>query len=472
MRLIKTIDREGDKRERGIKGFFHWWLENPNNKKSIFVDISLNIVIIASIYLIYLEFSFGDKAPAYILKYNNVFLIIFIFEYIIRFYIGTDFLNDAFNKSDGSFFKAITNKMRWMVKFFSLIDLLAILPAIRYLRVLRTIRIFRFLRLLRFFRVLKIFRHIENYLLLLRGLTENWRLFTSFTVGAIFLVGLFSFGIYFFELHESSKQFSTYAKAFWHSLQVIGFAEDSPTTIGGKFFSSIVTISNIFFISGIISIMTVKMEKIMDKIKIGNFGRIRLKNHIVLCGFTRACEIVIDDLLKEKENFNNIVLITLNDDPNISGVIYFNGDFSEEKILKEVNLENAKTCIVFAEPRNGEDKKTTDLRTVLTVYNIESEYEKVHTISEINYRDNAKIIAEKVNGDELIYKEIIDANLISTCVRFPSISPLIYELLNSEGKKLQSKRLSDIGLDSGISMKDVKHSCIDRDWTVLGSEAW
>ena len=468
MRLIKTFDRDSDERKPGLKEFLYWWLENPNNKKSFIVDIFLNIIIISSIYFIYLEFSLGGKTPAYVLKYNNALLLIFIFEYLIRFHISTDFLWDAFNPSDGSIFRAIKNKFRWMVKFFSLIDLLSILPAIRYLRVLRTIKILRFLRLLRFFRMLKIFRHIEKYLLLLKGLTENWRIFTSFTVGTIFLVGLFSFGIYFFELNESSKQFSTYTKAFWHSLQLIGLAEDSPTTIGGKFFSSFVTISNIFFISVIISLMTVKMEEIMEKIKSGNFGKIRLKNHIVLCGFTRASEIVIEDLLKEKGNFNNIVMISLNPDPNISGVIYFNGDFSEDKTLKEVNLVNAKTCIVFAEPRNGEDKKTTDLRTVLTVYNIESEYKHVHTISEINYRENAKIIVERVNGDELIYKEIIDANLISTCVRFPSISPLIYELLNSDGKKLQSKRLSDIGLDSGISLKDVKHCCVDREWTLFG----
>jgi voltage-gated potassium channel len=215
--------------------------------------------------------------------------------------------------------------------------------------------------------------------------------------------------------------------------------------------------------------MTVKMGEIMDNIKTGSFGKILLKNHIVLCGFTRACEIVIDDLLKDEEDFNNIVLITLNDDPNISGVIYYHGDFSEERTLMEVNLQDAKTCIVFAEPRNGEDKRTTDLRTVLTVFNIETEFD-VHTISEINYRENAKIIADKINGDELIFKEIIDAHLISTCVKFPAISTLIYDLLNSEGKKLEKIQLSDIQLESGTSMKAVKHSCIDKDWTVLGIE--
>ena len=468
--MVKTIDRESEEKQAGLKGFLHWWLDNPNNKKIIFVDILLNLVIIASIYCIYIEYSYDDSIPSHIIAINNLFLVFFIIEYILRFFISTDFFADTSKKQGGSIFKAITNKVRWMTRFFSLIDLLAILPAIRYLRILRTIRILRFLRLLRFLRVLKIFRHFEKYLLVFRGLTENWRVFTAFIIGTLALVGIFSFGIYYFEFHEHSKNFDTYQEAFWHSLQVIGLAEDSPQTIGGKFFSSFVTISNIFFISIIISLMTVKMREAMDKVKTGNIGKINLKKHIVLCGFTRATTIVIDDLLRDRSYFGSIVLVTLHEDPDINGVIYFHGDFSEAETLKNVNLKYAQSCVVFAEPRNGEDKKTTDLRTVLTVYNIKSDpdYQKVHTISEINHSENANIIKEKMNGDELIRKEFIDANMISTCLRFPKISQIIYDLLNTNGQKMIEKQISDFELEPGAKLKDVRIAGIDRNITVLG----
>jgi voltage-gated potassium channel len=468
--MTKRIDRESESQQPGLKGFFYWWLENPNNKKIIFVDILLNLVIIASIYSLYVEYSYNDSIPPQLVTVNNLFLAFFIIEYIIRFYISTDFLADASKEHDGSNYKAITNKIRWMVKFFSLIDLLAILPAIRYLRILRTIRILRFIRLLRFLRVLKIFRHFQKYLLIFRGLTENWRVFTAFIIGTLCLVGIFSFGIYYFEFHEHSKNFDTYSEAFWHSLQVIGLAEDSPRTIGGKFFSSFVTVSNIFFISIIISLMTVKMGEIMDKVKTGNLGKISLRKHIILCGYTRATRLVIDELLKDKKNFGNIVLVTLREDPDINGVLYYNGDFSEVETLKNINLRQAESCVVFSESRNGEDKKTTDLRTVLTVYNIKSDdhFKKVHTISEINHSENANIIKEKMKGDELIRKEVIDASVISTCVRFPKISPIIYELLDSYGKKLEEKPLKTFELEPGAKLRDARIASIDLNMTVLG----
>jgi len=208
----------------------------------------------------------------------------------------------------------------------------------------------------------------------------------------------------------------------------------------------------------------------MKRVKTGNLGKISLKNHIILCGYTRATKIVIDDLLKDKKNYGNIVLVTLREDPDISGVIYFSGDFSEAETLKNVSLQHAKRCVVFAEPRNGEDKKTTDLRTVLTVYNIKSdrEYKRVHTISEINQSENANIIKEKMNGDELIRKEVIDANMISTCMRFPKISSIIYELLNTNGKRLKEKQLIDFKLKPGAKLRDVREKCIDDNNTVFG----
>jgi len=160
--MAQTIDREADKKQNGLKGFLHWWLENPNNNKIIYVDILLNLVIIASIYSLYVEYCYDDSIPSHIITINNLFLAFFIAEYIIRFFISTDFLADASKQHGGSLYSAIINKVRWMTKFFSIIDLLAILPAIRYLRVLRTIRILRFLRLLRFLRVLKVFRHFQK----------------------------------------------------------------------------------------------------------------------------------------------------------------------------------------------------------------------------------------------------------------------------------------------------------------------
>ena len=180
---IEKMNRDSSSPEPGIKGFLYWWLENRNNPKAVIVDIVLNLIIFASIYFVFVEFSLENRTPDYILKINTAFLIFFTIEYLTRLYISSDFLWDASGSKDGSIVKAFTNKIRWMVKFFSIIDLLSLLPAIRYLRIFRTLRILRLLRLLRFLRVLKVFRNFEKYLLVFRGLTESWRVFCTFILG-------------------------------------------------------------------------------------------------------------------------------------------------------------------------------------------------------------------------------------------------------------------------------------------------
>ena len=466
--LTQKIDRDSTRREPGIKGFLYWWLENRNNNKIILADIILNLIIFASIYFVFVEFSLEDSTPDYIVKMNTAFLVFFTIEYLTRFYISSDFLWDAFRSKDASFVKAVTNKLRWMIKFFSLIDLISLLPAIRYLRIFRALRILRLLRLLRFLRVLKIFRNFEKYLLVFRGLTESWRVFCTFIFGIAFIVGVFSFGIYLFEVRAGSQEFDTYGEAFRHSLGIIGLFEGSPSTMGGKIFSSLVTLSELFFIGIIISFMTVKVEDMMSKVKSGGIGKITFKGHIVICGYTRSAQNVIDNLLSGKYANKSIVLVTLQEDPDINGVIYHNGDFADDRTLRRVNIQEAEKCIIFAEQRGEEDKRTTDMRTVMTVYNVKSQYENVHTISEINYAENSKIIKDRMHGDELIFKEKIDASIINSCIEISYISPLIYEMLNNEGKKLQQRDITEFDVKPGASMQEIRECTLSENMVILG----
>ena len=468
MEFAKAIDREATKQQPGVKGFLHWWLDNHNNNRLLFVDIILNIIIVVSVAFVIAEYAYGDNLPSLLGQLNVIFLVFFIFEYAIRFFIGTDFLWDAFKRPDGSLTVAIRNKLKWMMRIQSIIDLLAILPVLRYLRILRSLRLLRLLRLLRIVRILKVFRNTEKYFMLFRGLSQNWRVFIVFFFCMGSILSFLSLGIFFFEINANSPNFDTYSEAFWHTFKLVELADDTPSTAGGKLLSSLIMICNIFFISILISLMTVKLEEVMGDVKEGKIGKIKLTNHFVLCGFSRSARLVINELLKDKKNRNNVVLVTQKDDPDINGLIYVHGDFSEEEMLSKVNIGQAEACVIFAEPHEHDDRKTTDLRTIMTVFNIEYEYPHVHTICEINHSENAKIIKSKVKGDEIIFKEIIDADMISTCLRFRNITPLLYDLINTEGKQLVSKTILDLGMESGATFREVKECGIEQDFIALG----
>jgi len=168
---INNINRNSKTKKPGIKGFFYWWLENDNNPKEWILSLLLNLIIIVSIIFTIIDLSSESTIPKWHETINDIFLAFFIIEYLTRFSISTDFIYDV-KKENGSLWIAIKNKIRWMFKFFSLIDLLSILPAIRFLRIFRTIRLIRLIRLIRFLRilrVLKLFRNLNNFMILLKS---------------------------------------------------------------------------------------------------------------------------------------------------------------------------------------------------------------------------------------------------------------------------------------------------------------
>ncbi len=200
----------------------------------------------------------------------------------------------------------------------------------------------------------------------------------------------------------------------------------------------------------------------------GKVGKLTLKGHIVLCGFTKSTEIVIEEMLRRKGSKKKIILVTQKPNPDINGVIYVNGDFSDVKVLKMVNIKESSMCVVFAEHRKGDEPRTVDMRTTLTIFNIENTSSKVHTIAEIIDKDNAAIITERIKGDEIIYKETTDANLISTCIRHPHIGSMIYELVNIEGQVIKEKKSKDFGLKKKTEYVFFKKHGIEKGVTFLG----
>ena len=108
------------------------------------------------------------------------------------------------------------------------------------------------------------------------------------------------------------------------------------------------------------------------------------------------------------------------------------------------------------------------MRTVLTVYNIEQENPNVHTIAEIINEKNAEIIKEKINGDEIIFKETIDAHLIVNCIRHPYISPMLYDLLNLDDRIIKEKQLKDLGFTKNTTFKELKQYQIEKDIVIIG----
>lgn len=459
------MNRTARERQKGIKGFLYWWLESEYNPKQIFVEIFILSVILFSVFLTFWELYHQENdLSLWILQIDNTITVFFILEYILRLYISTDFINDI---KQASFFSAIINKCVWIFSPSALLDLAALLPIIRFLRIFRAFRLFKFIKILRFLRILKLKKLFSNISIMIRSLKESYFSFLILFVATLTIIILNSIGLF---LAESQNEPNTsLLPHIIYTLKLIGLTDNTPSTIIGKVFASLTLFANIAFIGCFISIISSKMGEIMENIKKGKIGNLSIKDHIVLCGCTSSSKKVSEELLNNKKYCSSkIVLVTEQENPDINGIIYVNGDYSDIEVLRQVNIKEAKLAVIFSEHKEHETIKNVDMRTVLTVYNIEQENPNVHTIAEIINEKNAEIIKEKINGDEIIFKETIDAHLIVNCIRHPYISPMLYDLLNLDDRIIKEKQLKDLGFTKNTTFKELKQYQIEKDIVIIG----
>lgn len=443
-------------------------LENGENRSSakFFFDIFLAVVIIVSIVFIFLENEKGELSPNLELIDQGI-TIFFIVEFLARFYVSSNFFSDIKEKNLGY---AILQKIRWFFKITTIIDFLAIVPSVKFFRVFRTLRFLRLFRLLKAYRSFKTIRELDKVFTVLKGMREENRVFYVFFVFTVFFLMILSFALYITESHLPDTEFESFGDSIWYAIQVIGFGDDVAQSTMGKVFSGLLFLINMAIFGFFISIILNKIQNVMDSITSGKIGKVKLENHIVICGYTKSSQNVIEDLLADKRNANNIVLITQREITNdLSGVIYVNGDYTELETLQDVNISKAKFAVVFAEAKETDTIKDVDLRTVMTIFHIEKEAPQVHTIAEINDEKNAEIIKDKIQGDEILYKEMIDSRIISSCIMHRHISNMFYEMFGSvNNEKIKETTLSELKMAAGTVVKDIKMHFLNEDSTFLG----
>ncbi len=193
------------------------------------------------------------------------------------------------------------------------------------------------------------------------------------------------------------------------------------------------------------------------------------KGHIIFFGFTASAEAALKEMETEIAE-RGVIVLSKNKIPDIPGVKHFAMDYFKVRNLRreKVGLKKCSVCVVFAEFTKDETPRIVDMHTVLTVYNIRKENPDIHIIAEIIDRENTTIIND-LKCDDIIFKEIVDFNLITGCILHPNISPIIYDLLTVRGNQLKQTTLGEIGLTAQeVTYQYVRLTGLELDVTYLG----
>ncbi len=415
------------------KRIFYDILENPEYKFRHAVDLVIIILIFASVITYLWELSLPSKS--YLIPFfevlNSYFLILFVIEYTLRFWVSTDFLDDIrfkYKKEGKSLFYAllyaVKNKISWVLTPASILDLLGIIPFLRISRMFRVFRIFRIFRLARFAVTSNIYINVFRK----RALEIGFLLLIS-----SFIIIFSAVMVFTVEKTAGNNQFFSLKDALWWSvvtLTTVGYGDKYPVTTLGRFFASVIMFMGVGIIALPAGIIGSALTEEFKNIKEGKVNLKKMKDHILILGWNSSAPRIIDELEKRGVLFHRkIIVLTPEEGIDDERVIYKKGDPSKEKDLIESGIEYAHTIVALAEDINS-SSRNPDAFTMITTMLAKALNPLAHIIVEIVDPQNAELLESNLYGIEIIYKEEISIQMLVNSICTPGAGKIVTTLLN------------------------------------------
>ncbi len=356
------------------------------------VNYLIIILILLSSISIFLENHFIGYEKAF-KSVDLAFTIFFTIEYLLRVYSAKD-------------------RLKYIISFFAIIDLLAILPG--FLLLNESFRHLRIIRLVRLIRIIKIFRYI-NFEIWYDSINKKIHISSLFKVFIITLIiWVISSNLLYFIEDNSGMDY--YFNSYWKILIVLisGFDIEGPKTVLAKFEIIIVLFLGITFVSIITGeVVSILMNIESRKGKVSLLSSVKnLTNHIVIINKNNSLNNIIEQIVGAYNNKYYIIIVAQNakDIPIIEKKRKKDGNNKMEKdsyrnIYKKVfaidanllhydsidllNLENAKTIMIL--PEEGVKDDNRSLMFAMAVVNrIKDKKSKARITVELNNKESIK----------------------------------------------------------------------------------
>ncbi len=328
-------------------------LEDENSPAKHFFDYFMIFLVLSTVMILILEIK--HTLPPIVYLYENIAVGIFIVEWLGRLWVSSDahvtiieeqqkYELEEIEPTLWMLLKpAIDQKMRFVLSPMSIIDLLAILPSYRPLRILRFFLLFR---------LFKIFRYTQSINFLLRVFVEKRFEFLTLIVIFAFMVFFAATVIFIFEGGGANRNLHSFFDAiYWAvvTITTVGFGDITPQTMGGRFVTLFLIVGGLGLISFVTSIITTSMTEKLNQVKTHHMMQEagKLKNFLLICGYSRMGEVLADTLSIETRNF----LILDTDPEKVEEALkhrYFamQADATDISLLRELQVQKKVTKAV------------------------------------------------------------------------------------------------------------------------------
>lgn len=239
-------------------------LETPTGKAINLILAAL--VLLSSGIFVAETYNISHAIRFYLDVIDTAILVIFAGEYALRLWSSE-------------------NKIRYILSFYSIIDLIAILPF--FLGVVDV----RFIRLFRCFRILRLIRFIDKRFLYGSINTEDGVIFAKILFTLFGIIFVFSGLIYQVENPVNAHVFATFLDAFYFSvvtMTTVGFGDVTPISELGRLLTVLMILTGIALIPWQVGDLIKRLVKTANQVETVCSG-CGLAFHDVDAGFCKRC---------------------------------------------------------------------------------------------------------------------------------------------------------------------------------------
>jgi voltage-gated potassium channel len=239
--------------------------------------------------------------------------------------------------------------------------------------------------------------------------------------------------VFYFAEHAVNPEMQHMRDAFgWVFLTLLHDNPSTPMTKLGKATFYIIEILKPISIGLIIATLTTKLVQVLTRKGWGR-GKVKLNDHIVICGWSGKGNEIISELRKREDAESKrpiVILAHLDTNPSKDPLTQFiDGDPTRGDDLRRASIEQARTAIILADNSYPDiDAEDMDSRTLLTVLAIESMAPNVYTCVEVIRSENLEHFGH-THADEIVISAKLTGALLAHSAATPGLSQVVGELL-------------------------------------------
>jgi voltage-gated potassium channel len=252
---------------------------------------------------------------------------------------------------------------------------------------------------------------------------SNWLLFWSTT-------SLIFFSTYFMAYLEP-QTFPTVFDALWWvmtTVTTVGYGDFYPVSVTGRMYAIFLYIVGIGAIGVVIG-------KVVDSFSVWRKKREEGKldyngsGHIILIGWSKKASYAVKEIMESEEDIDVVIIDTMQRSPLLTEKVhYIQGEGSDETILMQANIKQARAVLVFADD-NIQNPALADGKTLLIASAIERLSPDVHTTVEVLKEEHVKSF-EHANVEEFVLTHETISHLAVRSAFSKGISSIYAQLMS------------------------------------------